>query len=465
MKLRVYLSLSLALMGWPSRVLAQESRPSANTVSGTPWVDNRAIGEGIGIKTGNVEWHPGVAAQTGIDTNYLQRASGEPEETSFGPPVSSWRFRVTPQVSVQTLDRSAELGADQRGDVPKPVVMFDALAYATYNEFISLKSGYGREFSDLRNIEGGVGAGLDILPSRPWSGRLRAGYSYMAEPSNNGGFDAQFDRHNITGGATLNWAPGGGAFRWSILDYTGSATLFQDSDVYNVYDRQLHSLGSFGSWRFLPKTAAIFKSRLDIIRYSGDAMNDGEALQAQLGLNGLLAQRLALTVTAGWATSFYHNQVGLVRNYDGPIGQAELKWFFSGASRLKEGDADVGASAIAIGFLRDYSVSYLGDYYRRHRGYLQGSYLFAGRVVTTLDGGVSRIDYPDFMTNEGEQPAFSETRLDITSFTEYRPTQSIGINLQLRYDQNFSKVVEFEDFEDDFSFNRFRAMLGARWFM
>lgn len=461
MKLRVYVSLCLALLGWPSRALAQQQHTSANTVSGTPWVDNRGIGEGIGIRTGNVEWHPGVSGEVGYDSNYYQRASSDIEEENFGPPVNSLRFRVTPQLSLKTYDRSAETD-DAR---PQQAFRFDALAYASYNEFIPLKKGYAEEFSKLRNVQGGVSAGLDILPQRPWSGRLQGGYTYLAEPTNTGGFNAQFDRHVVSTGASLDWAPGGGAFAWTLVEYNGSLTFFQDADVFHVYDRQIHGLSSHGSWRFLPKTSLFYRTQLDIIRYPEGGQNDGEALEAQMGVNGLLTKRLALMLSAGWATSFYRDQIGLVRNYNGPVGQAEIKWYFSAESKLKAGDSNVGASALALGFIRDYSPSYLGDYYRMHRGYIQGSYMMGGRVVTTLSGGVSRIDYPDFMSNGGAQDAFSETRLDVNSFTEYRPSQSVGINLQLRYDQNFSKVVDFEDFSDDFSFNRFRATLGARWFM
>ncbi len=442
--------------------MAQESRSTTNTVSGTPWVDNRALGEGAGIKTGNVEWHPGVSGEVGLDTNYLQRADSS--EEVVGPPVSSLRFRVTPQVSVKTLDRSQESGKEGENRAPKPAIMFDAFGFASYNEFISLKKGYGKDLSRLRNVQGGVGLGLDILPQRPWSGRLNAGYTYTAEPTNQGGLGSQFNRHTINGGAGLNWAPGGGAFRWTILNYGANVTLFEEGAM-GVYDRVMHSIGSSGSWRFLPKTIALYKSRFDVMRYTEGRLNNGEALQAQMGLNGLVTQRLALTFTAGWATSFYHNKNGVVRNYNGPIGQFEAKWFLSSNGRLQDGYADVGASAIAAGFMRDYSDSFLGDYYRRHRGYLQFSYLIGGRVITTLDGGVSRVDYPDFMSIDGEKAGFGETRIDVNSFTEYRPSQSWGVNLQLRYDQNISATRDFGSFTDDFSFNRFRAMLGARWFM
>jgi hypothetical protein len=154
-----------------------------------------------------------------------------------------------------------------------------------------------------------------------------------------------------------------------------------------------------------------------------------------------------------------------VRNYDSFIGQAEARWYFTPEGRLHDGSADVGASAVALGVVRDYNDSYLGDFYRRHRAYAQMSYLIGGRVVTTLEGGVSGISYPDFLFAGLTQSGFTETRVDVQGFVEYRPVSTVGINLQLRYDQNFSQVIDGDTYQDDLSFNRFRAILGARWFL
>lgn len=93
------------------------------------------------------------------------------------------------------------------------------------------------------------------------------------------------------------------------------------------------------------------------------------------------------------------------------------------------------------------------------------SYLIGGRVVTTAEGGVSRITYPDFLFSGVEQASFGETRFDVKGLVEYRPVATVGINLQLLYDQNVSQVIDGGSFQDDLSFNRFRAILGARWFM
>ena len=186
-------------------------------------------------------------------------------------------------------------------------------------------------------------------------------------------------------------------------------------------------------WRFLPKTSVIYDGKVGIIGYTDDRSNDGTVMEARLGLNGLLTKKLALLLMGGWAASFYQNQNGSARNYNAPVGKAEAKWFFTPEGRLKDGDADVGASALALGYLRDFNDSYLGDFYRRDRIYTQTSYLIAGNVITTVEGGVSFLAYPDFASSAGEQQGFGETRADLQGFVEYRPLATVGVSLQLRY--------------------------------
>lgn len=444
---------------------AQSAGAGVSSGGATPWLADRALGEGAGIKAGSVEIHPGVSAETGPDSNFLQRASSAIEEENSGPPVASWRFRVTPQVSVRTLDRSQESGKDQR-TIAKPIVMFDASARASYNEMIALRSGFGSGFAKMRNVEGGGSLLLRILPDRVWSATLGGGYNYVFEPSNQGGFGARYSRHLLSAQAGIKWSPGGGSFQWTLLEYGTRFTLFDDAG-FTLYDNGAHFFTTHGMWRFLPKTAVLYDGKLDIIRYGNDEVNDAEALQARIGLNGLLTKKLALLVMGGWAASFYRASApgNIARNYDGIVGKAEAKWFLSSDGRLKEGQADVGASSLAAGYLRDYADSYLADFFRRDRVYAKASYLIGGRVITSAEGGVSFLGYPDLNTSDGTLGAFSETRIDVKGFVEYRPLTTVGINLQLLYDQNISKVLDFGSFSDDLSFNRFRAMIGARWFL
>ena len=62
------------------------------------WLSDRRVGEGIGIRVGNLELHPGVAGEFGYDSNYFQR-SGEDEE----PLIAAYRLRITPSISLSTL--------------------------------------------------------------------------------------------------------------------------------------------------------------------------------------------------------------------------------------------------------------------------------------------------------------------------------------------------------------------------
>lgn len=464
MKLRYYLLAAAAVFGWSTDALAQNSSGlSTSTVTGVPWAGDRNLGEGQGITTGSVEWHPGVSGEVGYDSNYLQRSGTAIDDTFFGPVIPSLRLRVTPQLTVRT--RSMDDGSGKAtGTALPPAVAFQLSGAASYNELIPFDGEYGEAFSRLRNVSGGAGLTLDFFQGRTWSGQAKADYNFMAEPTNQGGLGNQFDRHTIGAGGQVTWAPGGGAFKWSLLDYRTRVTIFDDG-AFGVYDNGNHRFGTNGYWRFLPKTSVLYDAHVGIIRYNSDAINNGEYTQARMGLNGLLTKRLALLLMGGWAASFYREQIGLVRNYDGFVGKAEAKWFFTADGRLQDGSANVGASALALGVLRDYNDSYLGDFYRRDRGYAQMSYLIGGQVVTTAEGGISRITYPDFLFDGIAQDSFGETRFDVKGFVEYRPLPTVGVNLQLLYDQNVSRVIDAAIYRDDLSFSRFRAMLGARWFM
>jgi hypothetical protein len=66
MKHRAYLLFTLALLGWSPLAAAQNSSGfSGSTVTGVPWAGDRNLGEGEGLKTGSVEWHPGASAEMG----------------------------------------------------------------------------------------------------------------------------------------------------------------------------------------------------------------------------------------------------------------------------------------------------------------------------------------------------------------------------------------------------------------
>src|SRR5271154_1087685 len=86
MKFRLTLAATLLLGALPLKAHAQMQ----------PWLGGRRYGEGIGVRVGNLELHPGISGEAGYDSNYFLRA---PEES----PIAAYRLRVTPSISLETL--------------------------------------------------------------------------------------------------------------------------------------------------------------------------------------------------------------------------------------------------------------------------------------------------------------------------------------------------------------------------
>ncbi|MGD0679726.1 MAG: hypothetical protein ABSC94_30440, partial [Polyangiaceae bacterium] len=65
------------------------------------WLKDRRYTEGVGIRTGDLELHPGVAGEFGYDSNWLLRStqSGVDNSSSGNAPViPALEFRVTPSL-------------------------------------------------------------------------------------------------------------------------------------------------------------------------------------------------------------------------------------------------------------------------------------------------------------------------------------------------------------------------------
>src|SRR6266542_3469436 len=104
------------------------------------WLKDRRYGEGIGIRTGDLELHPGLAGEFGYDSNYFLRS-----DKDVFKPVDTLRLRITPSFSLATISpqrREAEGGTPE-----PPKVTFRAGVAASYNEFIATKSQNSEELS------------------------------------------------------------------------------------------------------------------------------------------------------------------------------------------------------------------------------------------------------------------------------------------------------------------------------
>lgn len=439
--------------------------PTAAFAQGRPWISDRGYGEGMGYRTGDLELHPGVSGEVGYDSNYFQRA-GNTSTLPDGPISSAMRFRITPSLTLSTLSPQRKLG-DAAATTP-PTLNFRAGIFGSYNELIGLSG--PDDFSKQRHVDGGANVLFDILPQRPIGADVGADFVRMVQPSNDPGTANAWDRDSLRVGAGVTWRPGGGLFDWR-LGYGLLYNYFEQSAFQNL-NNAAHTAESRGRWKFFPRTAAIFDAKYTWLNYSHSnaPRNDGQTAQARVGINGLITNHFALLALIGWGSTFYRPTAATVlENFDSVVGQAELKWYILPQPKLQAGEATVGLSSLAVGYLRDFTNSYLADYYQRDRGYVMVSYFVGGRYLIDLQGGYSRITHPSFERATG---GLSENRMDLQLFTEYRTSDSFGLNATLRYDASLSDANipgvtngGVTSPTDNLKFSRFTGWLGARWFL
>src|SRR4051812_17433802 len=351
-------------------VCALTTVPAVAAAQDQPWLRDRRFTEGAGYRVGDLELHPGAAAEFGYDSNYLRAA---PDQAQAG----TLRLRITPSFSLSTLGRQRR---ETTVNNPPPDFEFRGGVSATYNEFFPV-SGTQAIFSklrDQRNVGGVLDLNLSIMPQRPWSGVVNASFARQLTPSEQGITTASFNRDVPTAGGELIWTPGAGLFEWR-LGYQFSGTFFESSQ-YSGLSNFVNQVSTRGRWRFLPRTALLFDGRFGFVTYpSSTGTTPGSStgglpgktgshpLRAQLGVSGLITPSFALTVMAGWGASFYTPKPQ--EDFDSVIGQVELKWFLSSAQSAAPGSAPTTLSAISVGFLRDFYDSYIGTYFERDKGY------------------------------------------------------------------------------------------------
>jgi len=446
--------------------------PATAAAQSRPWIADRAIGEGMGIRAGEFELHPGIAGELGYDSNYFQRAGTAPPANYQGvdqPVLAAYRLRITPSLTLSTIGPQRRTGDTQSAVAPQ--FTFRSTLFASYNELFAAGNSY--DFSNQRHIDGGASLGFEVLPERPFSFDGNGSYTRSVAPSNDPAIINSWNRDMLGVGAGVTWRPGGGMFDWR-LGYDLRYTYFE-ADTYRNLTNANHTIGTRGRFKFLPRTALIYDGNASFIRYTdaGAPRNNGDIVQARLGVNGLVTNRFSMLALFGWAETFFVPTVTPVRaNYDSLVGQAELDWYVLPQPKLQPGDATVGLSVIGLGYVRDVSVSYLADYYRRDRGYAKVSYFVGGRFLIDLQGGYSRITHPAFTSRGQAFGGAAEDRVDAQLFTEYRTSDSLGLNATLRYDASLTNVTlryaavgGAQPLADNLAFSRFQAWLGVRWFM
>jgi hypothetical protein len=447
MKQRLVIAAVLAVAAVPLPAHAQQ------------WLSDRRLSEGMGIRVGDLELHPGLGGEFGYDSNFFQRSGG------IEPVISIYRIRVTPSLTLSTL------GRERRGQSPgmPPAITFRAGLNASYNEMWATDSSNSDAVSaQNRKLGMGATAKVDIHPQRPLGGDIFADFERVIEPSSDPENDLKdvrsFDRDSVRAGLGATWRPGGGQFEWR-LGYEATYNYFE-KELFQVDNNVQHAIVTRGRWRFLPRTALLYDGAYRFIRYTSDGgtvPSNGDVVRARVGFNGLLTNRIALLGMVGWTSSFY--DLG-PSDADTIVLHGEAKYFAMAPPSPGEAEApSTGLSTIALGFTREISNSYLSSFYVRNRGYLNASYFLGGLFVAAADLGYSLISFPDGR----EYRAFDQQRLDAKLFAEYRVSNSVGLNASLLFSENMSENPAPQPgvtaSADNLDYTRWQAYIGLRWFM
>lgn len=432
------------------------------------------LSQGKGIQSGAFELHPGVIGEVGYDTNYFQRSGNSgiltngKQVTDEAPPIGAYRLRLAPYMTFETFGRRKE----QKGEEKRSFELSGKIA-AAYNHLIAADGKYSDEVSRQSHFAGMADVKADIAPTRPVGMDLGAGFARMVEPSNDPEYFNAFTRDVIRAGAGISFRPGGGTFAWRF-GYGLTVNLFEEMQ-FRGFDNLQHRLETWGTWKFLPRTAIVYRGDVTFVQFLNDppTLANGQTAKTQVGLNGLITQYFGFLALAGWGATFYDNKPAVSsENFDSFIGQLELSWYPSPQKDLPMGGQPVGLSSGSIGYTRNYITSYLGNYQQRDRGYIGVVYLFAQKFVFATNAGFSHFTRPPAYFPDGsyrDGSAGPDNRVDMMAFLEYRLMPTVGINLTGRYDAALTdrqvQLIQAPPLYDDLRFNRFQILLGGRWFL
>jgi len=440
----------------------------SESASAQEWLKDRQNTEGAGVRAGDFEFHPGIGLQGGYDSNYFLRTNNAGFVNSGVQATPE--LLVTPSISLSTLGgqrTEGQTGADMQN------VSFRATASGTYREF------FGQLTPEQRNGSVDAAATLSILPGHPWGAVIKATYDRIIQPSPFGDPDLAFTRDVLGGSAELVMQPGSGTLDWRF-GANVAGTLFEDTGGLGYNNI---GIGAYtrGRWKFRPKTALLYDASFGFSTYTDSTAGAGEITQlhssdpvrTRIGINGLITPRVSLLAMVGYGGSFFSpGSDPHVEQYDSVIGNGEVKIFLSEPPGEIGGGISLSQSSLTFGYTRDFSTSYLSDFYGLDRGYVKFAYYFAGRAVITLEGGGAAVEYPELFLPTTTHSAFTDARIDGTLYGEYRFTNSFGLNATLRYTTNLSSAQlnitpagagPTEEFS--MQWQRIEAYLGVRLFL
>jgi hypothetical protein len=448
------------------------------TASAQGWLADRRYAEGEGIRTGDLELHPGIGGEVGYDSNWFLRSHTQGANVVNGPPNTPVRdaavFRITPSFYVSTLGPQRI----ENGGVGPPqqrFITFRGGVSATGRFFI------GEEMGRQHNVGINSDARVDFNQGRPIGFGVFGGYNRLIQPQVLSDPNLSFNRNDLRVGGEIIAIPGGGT-----LDIRGAyqvmAALFEESNGV-PYSSLTHEIAVKNRWRFRPRTALFSDTGIRFINYPNaqraqNYLNDSTPLRTRFGLTGLISDRFGALLAVGYGATFFKNPAAVSSpQYDSINAQAEGTFYLGqGAGADEPGKATLLLSTVSLGFVRDFQTSLLANFYNSNKVYGRLEYWFGGKTVIRLDAFGEQLNYPPVFLNAAGTPTvatgeFTNYRVGGGIFAEYRFTSRFGVNTTIDYVQQLSETqiptaggAVGAPNVFDLNYRRFQAFLGARYF-
>jgi hypothetical protein len=308
-----------------------------------------------GLKLGeDAILHAGVLADVGYDSNVFFSNSSNSEGAAV--------LHITPKLEITNAERD--------GSIPSGTY-YDLNAALDWREYLTNNS----DIQHQNALNPSVGGIADFSSGQTLSLSLTEAFTrYQQAPYTNIGTTDVLVRDDNMASASLKFAPGGGRLR-VMLRYSNLIDKYEGA-AYTSGSNMGNELVLDIGWRWLPKTSIYVQAAQGVITYF-DSSSTGIGsypLRTLLGIRGLLTEKLAVNIAAGYNNAFYTsggNPTGF-----GNVGiVTELKYNISILSQA------------GIGYHHDFANSpFVGQYYDMDAVYGAYRQMIAGRVVTYAYG-------------------------------------------------------------------------------
>lgn len=392
-----------------------------NLAEAQPLFADRAANEGPGFKTGRFVLHPGIAAESGYDSNVFLQSSN---------PEDSFILRLTGYLDFATLSPQRQAQGESSKVEPQKITFRGGIGARYYHYF------NGRVQDNV-----GVDAHVDFSynPSRVFSLQVRDVFRRtirpFSDPDTLTGETTSYG-HNINN-ATLDLV---GRSKSEVLEgrlgYKNSIEFF-DSTLFQYGDNLTHRVPAQLSWRFFPSSAIVYDFEFanqrylnpDLIALSATLLSNNNRVRSQVGYNGALTNTLSLTAFIGYAVGFYE----MLQDFDDVTARVEARW------------TPRPTISLDGGYKRDIRPSFIGNFTLINRLYVNATFTTMGALVVGIKAWVSFDKSGLALTPDGSllgtEPEREDIRTRIALWGEYRFRAWFSVFAEIGY------LADFTDFQ------------------